>query len=62
MIAGEVRWMDDAASRIVAHYERHATSWDGDRRAAAWIEKPCIERFLGILAEGALARAVQSNT
>ena len=29
--------MDDVASRIVAHYERHATSWDGDRRAAAWI-------------------------
>jgi hypothetical protein len=44
MIAGEVRWMDDAASRIVAHYERHATSWDADRRAVAWIDKPCIER------------------
>ena len=53
--------MDDVASRIVAHCERHATSWDPDRRAAAWIDKPCIE-FLGILAEGALARAVQSNT
>jgi hypothetical protein len=62
MIAGEVRWMDDAASRIVAHYEHHATSWDADRRAAARIDKPCIERFLGILAEDALARAVQSNT
>jgi hypothetical protein len=36
--------MDDAASRIVAHYDRHATSWHADRRAAAWIDKPCIER------------------
>jgi SAM-dependent methyltransferase len=44
--------MDDAASRIVAHYERHAGSWDADRRAAAWNDKPCIERFLGLLAEG----------
>jgi hypothetical protein len=46
MIAGEFRWMDDAASRIVAHYERDAASWDADRRAAAWIDKPCIERSL----------------
>ncbi len=36
--------MDDTASRIVAHYDRHATSRDADRRAAAWIDKPCIER------------------
>jgi trans-aconitate methyltransferase len=44
--------MNDAASRIVVHYERHAVSWDADRRAAAWTDKPCIERFLGFLAEG----------
>ena len=44
--------IDDAASRIVPYYERHATSWDADRRAAAWIDKPSIERFLGLLAEG----------
>ena len=41
--------MDDAASRIVTHYERHAASWDADRRAGAWIDKPYIERFLGFL-------------
>jgi SAM-dependent methyltransferase len=41
--------MEDAASRIVAHYERHAVSWDGDRRAAVWADKSCIERFLSLL-------------
>jgi hypothetical protein len=28
--------MEDAANRIVEHYERHALSWDADRRAAGW--------------------------
>jgi trans-aconitate methyltransferase len=41
--------MEDAANQIVGHYERHALSWDADRRAAAWIDKPFIERFLGLL-------------
>ena len=45
--------MEDAANRIVAHYERHALSWDADRRAAAWTDKPCIERFLSCLPQGA---------
>jgi SAM-dependent methyltransferase len=45
--------MDDAASRIATHYERHAASWDADRRAAAWVDKPCIERFLSFLPKGA---------
>ena len=45
--------MEDAENRIVAHYERHATSWDADRRAAAWLDKPYIERFLGFLSKGA---------
>lgn len=45
--------MADAASRIVAHYERHALSWDADRRTAAWIDKPCIGRFLSFLENGA---------
>jgi 2-polyprenyl-3-methyl-5-hydroxy-6-metoxy-1,4-benzoquinol methylase len=44
--------MEDAASRIVDHYERHALSWDADRRAAAWIDKPYIERFLSFLSQG----------
>jgi trans-aconitate methyltransferase len=41
--------MEDAAHGIVDHYERHALSWDADRRAANWIDKPYIERFLGLL-------------
>ncbi|THD62836.1 MAG: class I SAM-dependent methyltransferase [Bradyrhizobium sp.] len=45
--------MEDTANRIVAHYERHALSWDADRRAAGWIDQPCIERFLSFLPQGA---------
>jgi SAM-dependent methyltransferase len=45
--------MEDAASRIADHYERHALSWDADRRAGGWIDKPYIERFLGLLPKGA---------
>ncbi len=43
----------DEAGRIVAHYERHAASWDADRRALRWVDKPCIERFLSCLSRGA---------
>ena len=39
----------DAADRIVDHYERHALSWDADRRAAGWSDQPHIARFLGLL-------------
>jgi SAM-dependent methyltransferase len=45
--------MEDAANNIVAHYERHALSWDADRRAAGWTDKPYIERFLEHLPAGA---------
>jgi len=41
--------MEDAANNIVAHYERHALSWDADRRAAGWTDKPYLERFLSHL-------------
>ncbi|UZE51965.1 methyltransferase domain-containing protein [Rhodopseudomonas sp. P2A-2r] len=41
--------MEDAASQIVDHYERHALSWDADRRFAVWSDRPFIERFLGFL-------------
>src|SRR3978361_265539 len=44
---------DNAASRIVSHYERHAVSWDTDRRAAGWSDRPYIERFLALLSPGA---------
>jgi trans-aconitate methyltransferase len=43
----------DAANWIVAHYERHALTWDADRRAANWNDKPYIERFLSFLPQGA---------
>jgi SAM-dependent methyltransferase len=45
--------MEDAANRIADHYECHALSWDADRRAAGWIDRPFIERFLGLLPRGA---------
>ena len=45
--------MEDAANRIVGYYERHALSWDADRRAAGWMDKPCIARFLSFLPQGA---------
>jgi SAM-dependent methyltransferase len=45
--------MEDPASRIIGHYERHALSWDADRRASGWIDRPFIERFLGFLPKGA---------
>lgn len=44
--------MEDAADRIVDHYERHALSWDADRRAAGWIDRPGIDRFLDALPQG----------
>ena len=45
--------MEDLAHGIMRHYERHARAWDADRREAAWIDRPCIERFLGLLPHGA---------
>jgi 2-polyprenyl-3-methyl-5-hydroxy-6-metoxy-1,4-benzoquinol methylase len=45
--------MPDDAERIIGHYERHALSWDADRRAAGWTDKPCIDRFLQSLQAGA---------
>src|SRR6202012_3825538 len=34
-------------------YERHALSWDADRRAADWTDNTFIERFLRELPGGA---------
>jgi trans-aconitate methyltransferase len=45
--------MNDAADLIVKHYERHALSWDADRRAAGWNDKCWIDRFIGLLPNGA---------
>jgi SAM-dependent methyltransferase len=44
---------DDDAKRIVDHYECHALSWDADRRAATWTDKPWIDRFFRTLEPGA---------
>ena len=44
---------EDTATRIVSHYEKHALSWDADRRAGNWTDKPFIERFLSFLPPGA---------
>ena len=41
--------MNDAADLIIGHYERHALSWDADRRAAGWNDKCWIDRFIGLL-------------
>lgn len=44
---------EDAAAKIVQHYERHALAWDADRRAGHWNDRPYIEKFLSLLPEGA---------
>jgi SAM-dependent methyltransferase len=45
--------LEDLANLIRCHYERHALSWDADRRAAVWTDKPYIEQFLSFLPPGA---------
>jgi SAM-dependent methyltransferase len=45
--------MEDSANGMIAHYERHALSWDADRRAAGWADRPYIERLLSHLPAGA---------
>jgi SAM-dependent methyltransferase len=48
---------DDPASRIIAHYEKHALAWDRDRQISArngiWNDKDWHDRFIRNLAEGA---------
>jgi len=45
--------MSEPADRIVDHYERHASAWDADRRAAKWHDKPWHDRFVALLASTA---------
>jgi 2-polyprenyl-3-methyl-5-hydroxy-6-metoxy-1,4-benzoquinol methylase len=45
--------MQDYADRIIAHYERHASHWDADRREAGWNDKKWHERFVALLHDGA---------
>jgi ubiquinone/menaquinone biosynthesis C-methylase UbiE len=45
--------MNDLADRIIAHYEKHATSWDRARQAGAWHDKVWHECFTKALPPGA---------
>ncbi|OZI61902.1 class I SAM-dependent DNA methyltransferase [Bordetella genomosp. 11] len=45
--------MHELASRIIDHYERHASAWDADRRMAGWNDKPWHDRFIAALPNGA---------
>lgn len=42
---------DPAADNIIAHYERHAAAWDGDRGRSLF-EKAWLDRFLGLVSSG----------
>jgi SAM-dependent methyltransferase len=42
--------MNPLASRIIAHYERHATAWDADRQSSGWNDKRWMTTFAGALA------------
>lgn len=44
---------DDLAGKIIAHYERHASAWDADRRNSGWNDRTWHDRFVGLLPEGA---------
>jgi SAM-dependent methyltransferase len=39
----------DLSETIIAHYERHATHWDADRRDAAWNDRKWHDRFVSLL-------------
>lgn len=41
--------MTDLSNLITAHYERHASAWDADRRSASWNDKSWIDRFISLL-------------
>jgi ubiquinone/menaquinone biosynthesis C-methylase UbiE len=45
--------MPGVASRIVGHYEKHATAWDRDRQNSYWNDKIWHDRFIGRLRKGA---------
>jgi SAM-dependent methyltransferase len=45
--------MTDLASRIIAHYEKHAAAWDCDRQNSFWNDKVWHDRFIARLGSGA---------
>jgi SAM-dependent methyltransferase len=45
--------MTHLASRIIGHYEKHATAWDADRQNASWNDKIWHDLFIDRLPAGA---------
>ena len=45
--------MTHLASRIIEHYERHATAWDSDRQNSGWNDQVWHDRFIDSLQAGA---------
>jgi hypothetical protein len=45
--------MTDLASRIIAHYEKHAAAWDRNRQNSFWNDKIWHDRFIARLGDGA---------
>ena len=36
--------MNDLSEKIIAHYQRHASDWDADRRGSGWNDRPWHEQ------------------
>jgi SAM-dependent methyltransferase len=45
--------MNLLASRIIGHYEKHATAWDSDRQSIGWNEQVWHDLFIDSLPAGA---------
>jgi SAM-dependent methyltransferase len=45
--------MTRLASRIIEHYEKHATAWDRDRQNAGWNDQVWHDRFIDSVCAGA---------
>jgi SAM-dependent methyltransferase len=45
--------LNDLASRIIEHYEKHAIAWDGDRQDGDWNDRVWHDRFIDSLPAGA---------
>jgi hypothetical protein len=48
--------MTHLASRIIEHYEKHATAWDRDRQNAGWNDQVWHDRFIDSIWAGARDR------
>ena len=45
--------MSELADGIIAHYQRHATDWDADRRTSGWNDRKWHDRFVSLLRDAA---------